>query len=92
MIGIYWNRCYVYPLGEEEFEVDNWGVELPLDDHYEIDSSGGERYDWWLNTLEEWSDAHEEEVEDWSAAFNSLTNIYGHFRSGRARSYSYKEV
>jgi len=81
----------INPLGEEEFEVDNWGGELPLDEHYEIDSRG-EKYDWLLNTLEEWSDSHEAEVEDWSAAFNSLTNICGHFRSGRARSYSYKEV
>ena len=52
------------PLGEEEFKVDYW-EDFPFNDLYEIDYSGGERYDWWLNTLDEWSGSHKGDIMTW---------------------------
>jgi len=70
LLGKHATSVMFNPLGEEEFKVDYW-EDFPFNDLYEIDYSGGERYDWWLNTLDEWSTS----VEDCCFQLNWLTSI-----------------
>jgi len=65
-------RGLILNLSSDSLQTDYLKKDIPLTDSYETDCSGGQHYDWFLNTSKSWANIQKGPLENWSAAFNEL--------------------